>query len=175
MWIVDAIYERSQHKAFARGGLTKTWNRCRLGRRSGSDCARSFGGVPRHVAFDGDYYGGELAGMDRPTALEFSFFLSIPTMVVATVYDFYKSMRPHHGQPSAIGEMPTDAHSFDRAGDWICRVVHCGLRRGGVVYELGAHARFRSVRGLSDCRGGCGVVVVWERIVCVPRCALPLN
>ena len=56
--------------------------------------------------------GGELAGMSRPSALEFSFFLSIPTMIVATLYDLFKSMRPHHGQPSAIGAMPSDAHSW---------------------------------------------------------------
>jgi undecaprenyl-diphosphatase len=31
-------------------------------------------------------------------------------MAAATVYDFYKSLRPHHGEPSAIGELPTDAH-----------------------------------------------------------------
>jgi len=55
---------------------------------------------------------GELAGMSRPAALEFSFFLSIPTMVVATIYDLWKSMRPHHGEPSAIGAMPSDAHSW---------------------------------------------------------------
>ena len=55
---------------------------------------------------------GELAGMNRPAALEFSFFLSIPTMVVATVYDLWKSMHPHHGEPSAIGAMPSDAHSW---------------------------------------------------------------
>ncbi len=53
---------------------------------------------------------GELGGMDRTTALEFSFFLSIPTMVVATCYDLFKSLRPHHGEPSAIGELPTDGH-----------------------------------------------------------------
>ena len=50
--------------------------------------------------------------MSRPAALEFSFFLSIPTMVVATFYDLFKSMRPHHGQPSAIGTMPSDAHAW---------------------------------------------------------------
>ncbi|MFI5115123.1 MAG: undecaprenyl-diphosphate phosphatase [Terriglobales bacterium] len=55
---------------------------------------------------------GELAGMSRPSALEFSFFLSIPTMVVATCYDLFKSLRPHHGQPSAIGSMPSDTHSW---------------------------------------------------------------
>src|SRR3974377_664944 len=55
---------------------------------------------------------GELAGMTRPAALEFSFFLSIPTMVVATLYDFWKSIRPHHGEPAVIGAMPNDAHSW---------------------------------------------------------------
>lgn len=35
--------------------------------------------------------GGLLAGMDRKTASEFSFFLALPTMLAATVYDGYKS------------------------------------------------------------------------------------
>src|SRR5438093_510076 len=39
---------------------------------------------------------GELAGMSREAALEFSFFLSIPTMVVATSFDFYKAVLSHH-------------------------------------------------------------------------------
>lgn len=37
--------------------------------------------------------GGQLAGMSRASALEFSFFLSIPTMVAATGYDLLKSLR----------------------------------------------------------------------------------
>ena len=36
---------------------------------------------------------GQLAGMSRASALEFSFFLSIPTMVVATCYDLLKCYR----------------------------------------------------------------------------------
>jgi undecaprenyl-diphosphatase len=40
---------------------------------------------------------GQVAGMSRPAALEFSFFLSIPTMMVATAYDFLKTVLPHHG------------------------------------------------------------------------------
>lgn len=48
---------------------------------------------------------GQLARMSRPSALEFSFFLSIPTMVVATGYDLMKSIR--HGEVgSAIGAAP---------------------------------------------------------------------
>src|SRR6266511_1932048 len=35
---------------------------------------------------------GQVAGMSRPAALEFSFFLSMPTMFVATGYDFVKSV-----------------------------------------------------------------------------------
>ena len=35
--------------------------------------------------------GGLLAGLDRSTALRFSFYLSIPTLGVATVYDFLKN------------------------------------------------------------------------------------
>lgn len=56
--------------------------------------------------------GGQLAGMNRPAALEFSFFLSLPTMVAATLYDLYKSLRHHAGEASAIGTAPTDAHGW---------------------------------------------------------------
>ena len=35
---------------------------------------------------------GQLAGMSRPAALEFSFFLSMPTMIVATGYDLLKTL-----------------------------------------------------------------------------------
>jgi len=39
---------------------------------------------------------GQVAGMSRTAALEFSFFLSMPTMAVATTYDFLKTVLPHH-------------------------------------------------------------------------------
>jgi undecaprenyl-diphosphatase len=38
---------------------------------------------------------GQLANLDRPTALEFSFLLSIPTMIAATGWDLLKEIRPH--------------------------------------------------------------------------------
>src|SRR6267143_206522 len=37
---------------------------------------------------------GEIAGLTRSAALEFSFFLSMPTMVVATGYDLLKTVLP---------------------------------------------------------------------------------
>ena len=46
---------------------------------------------------------GQVAGMSRPAALEFSFFLSMPTMVVATGYDFLKTFMP--GQDAISGNL----------------------------------------------------------------------
>jgi undecaprenyl-diphosphatase len=37
---------------------------------------------------------GQVAGLSRAGALEFSFFLSIPTMFVACLYDLYKTIKP---------------------------------------------------------------------------------
>ncbi len=43
---------------------------------------------------------GQTAGMTRPAALEFSFLLSIPTMIAATGWDFVKEV---HGKVGAAG------------------------------------------------------------------------
>jgi undecaprenyl-diphosphatase len=39
---------------------------------------------------------GQTVGLTRSAALEFSFFVSIPTMIVATGYDLLKTIMPHH-------------------------------------------------------------------------------
>lgn len=44
---------------------------------------------------------GQVARMSRPSALEFSFFLSLPTMAAATLYDFYKTVIRHQGEHGA--------------------------------------------------------------------------
>ena len=48
--------------------------------------------------------------MSRASALEFSFFLSIPTMVVATCYDLLKSLRGKAENP--IGVIQMDTHGW---------------------------------------------------------------
>jgi undecaprenyl-diphosphatase len=60
--------------------------------------------------------GGQLAGMSRASALEFSFFLSIPTMVVATGYTLLKSL---HGSKT---ENPIGVSSIDTHG-WIVLAI----------------------------------------------------
>ena len=50
---------------------------------------------------------GQLVGMSRPAALEFSFFLSMPTMAAATLYDLFRTFHPKHGA-EPLGRMPVN-------------------------------------------------------------------
>ncbi len=54
--------------------------------------------------------GGQVVGMSRASALEFSFFVSIPTMAAATLYTLYKSVRGKGENP--IGVSQIDAHGW---------------------------------------------------------------
>src|SRR3954471_7046943 len=51
---------------------------------------------------------GQVSGMSRAAALEFSFFLAMPTMVAATLYDLLKSLR--HSGGAEMGVAPANAH-----------------------------------------------------------------
>ena len=56
---------------------------------------------------------GQVAGMDRPSALEFSFLLSIPTMIVATGYSLLKAVRPSHETGGeALAPLVIDTHGW---------------------------------------------------------------
>jgi undecaprenyl-diphosphatase len=48
---------------------------------------------------------GQLTGMSRAAALEFSFFLSIPTMMAACIYDLLKSLFGKGENPIGIGQI----------------------------------------------------------------------
>ena len=53
---------------------------------------------------------GQVVGMSRPAALEFSFFLSMPTMAAATAYELLRTFHPKHGEP--LGAMPANAEEW---------------------------------------------------------------
>jgi undecaprenyl-diphosphatase len=56
---------------------------------------------------------GQTAGMTRGAALEFSFFLSLPTMAAATVYDFYKTVIKHKGENGqTLPPVKMDTHGW---------------------------------------------------------------
>ena len=69
--------------------------------------AAVFPGTSRSMA---TIAGGQLAGMSRLAALEFSFFLSMPTMALATGYDLLKSTVG--GEENPIGVTQIDAHGW---------------------------------------------------------------
>lgn len=111
MWIVDALYEHTD--LFTRGTLTQHMDEMSVGQAVWVGFCQIFSAVfPGTSRSMSTITGGEVAGMSRSAALEFSFFLSMPTMFAATLYDLYKSLAPHHGQPSAIGAMPNDAEHW---------------------------------------------------------------
>jgi len=108
MWVVDAMYARN---AFRR--RTDDMQQMTLGQAIWIGLCQVlsavFPGTSRSMA---TITAGQLVGMSRATALEFSFFLSIPTMAAATGYDLLKSLRHRGGEASAIGAAPVDAHGW---------------------------------------------------------------
>jgi undecaprenyl-diphosphatase len=64
---------------------------------------------------------GQMAGLDRPTALEFSFLLSIPTMIAATGWDLLKEIHPS----KAAGATVAAAHVVMNSERWM--VLGIGL------------------------------------------------
>ena len=88
MWIVDAVFTRPRTTHMEEMTLPQAiW----IG--AAQILSAVFPGTSRSMS---TIAAGQIAGMSRPAALEFSFFLSMPTMAVATGYDFLKSVISHH-------------------------------------------------------------------------------
>jgi undecaprenyl-diphosphatase len=118
MWFIDARNSKAEAAGeaageLAKGGVIHTWHMedmsllqavwigaCQI-------LSAVFPGTSRSMS---TIAAGQLAGMSRASALEFSFFLSIPTMVMATGYTLWKSLRGKDGNP--IGVSSIDAHEW---------------------------------------------------------------
>lgn len=88
MWIVDAVFTRPRTMHMEEMTLPQAvW----IG--AAQILSAVFPGTSRSMS---TIAAGQIAGMSRPAALEFSFFLSMPTMAVAVGYDFLKSVIPHN-------------------------------------------------------------------------------
>ena len=114
MWIVDAINAPAEKAGpQSGGGRIHTWTMeaMSLGQAIWIGACQIlsavFPGTSRSMS---TIAAGQLAGMSRAAALEFSFFLSIPTMVVATCYDLLKSLRGKGVNP--IGVSQIDPHGW---------------------------------------------------------------
>ncbi len=111
MWIVDATFTRVRVTHMEEMSLPQAiWiGACQI-------LSAVFPGTSRSMS---TIAAGQIAGMSRPAALEFSFFLSMPTMVVATCYDLFKTLKPNR---NTIGEgniapLAVDSHQ------WIVLVI----------------------------------------------------
>jgi len=62
---------------------------------------------------------GQIVGLSRPAALEFSFLLSIPTMLAATCYDLLKELHPSHAALAA----GTATHVMMSSERWIVLLI----------------------------------------------------
>jgi len=114
MWIIDARNARAEAAGpNARPSRIHTWHMedMSLGQAIWIGACQIlsavFPGTSRSMS---TIAAGQLAGMSRASALEFSFFLSIPTMVVATFYDLLKSLRGKGANP--IGVSQIDPHGW---------------------------------------------------------------
>src|SRR5437868_4801391 len=113
MWIVDALHARAEKAGNVPGGPIKIWHMEDMGLIQAvwiGACqilSPLFPGTSRSMS---TIAAGQIAGMSRAAALEFSFFFSIPTMVVATCYDLLKSLRGKGANP--IGVSQIDAHGW---------------------------------------------------------------
>jgi undecaprenyl-diphosphatase len=103
MWIVDAVFTRPRTEHMEEMSLPQAiW----IG--AAQILSAVFPGTSRSMS---TIAAGQVAGMSRPAALEFSFFLSMPTMAVATGYDFLKSVIPHH-QEAEIAPLTITPHEW---------------------------------------------------------------
>jgi undecaprenyl-diphosphatase len=114
MWIVDAINARWETAGEgAAGSRIRTWHMEAMSLPQSvwiGACqifSAVFPGTSRSMS---TIAAGQIAGMSRASALEFSFFLSMPTMVAATGYDLLKSVFGKGENP--IGVSQIDSHGW---------------------------------------------------------------
>src|SRR5436190_14546910 len=87
MWVVDAVFTRPRVTEMEDMTLPQAvW----IG--AAQILSAIFPGTSRSMC---TIAAGQVVSMSRPAALEFSFFLSMPTMLVATGYDLFKAVAPN--------------------------------------------------------------------------------
>ncbi len=104
MWIVDAVCKRPRVLHMEEMSLAQSvW----IG--AAQILSAIFPGTSRSMA---TIAAGQIGGLSRAAALEFSFFLSIPTMFVATGFDLLKTIMPHHHDGSNLAPLAVSGHQW---------------------------------------------------------------
>jgi undecaprenyl-diphosphatase len=114
MWVVDALNAKSETAGpGAPGSRIRTWHmeEMTLGQAVWIGLCQIFSAVfPGTSRSMSTITGGQIVGMSRASALEFSFFLSMPIMVAGTGYDLLKSIMGK-GE-NAVGVSGIDTHGW---------------------------------------------------------------
>jgi undecaprenyl-diphosphatase len=113
MWIVDAMRAKAEAAGPGANSGIHTWKmeNMSLGQSIWIGFCQIFSAVfPGTSRSMSTIAAGQIAGMSRASALEFSFFLSMPTMAAATLYTLYKSLRGKGENP--IGVSQIDPHQW---------------------------------------------------------------
>lgn len=121
MWVVDAWYSRQD-------ATTINVEEMGIGQSIWIGLCQAlsaiFPGVSRSMS---TIAAGQIAGLDRPAALEFSFLLSIPTMLAATGYDLLKEIHPGKAHAAAHVVMSTDRWAVLAIGFIVSFIVALGV------------------------------------------------
>jgi undecaprenyl-diphosphatase len=160
MWLVDAMNARSERVGEGSPlSRIRTWRMEDVGPGQAiwiGACqilSALFPGASRSMT---TIAAGQVAGMSRASALEFSFFLSIPTMVVATGYDLLKSL---HGKgENSLGVSHIDPHGWLLLG--IGFVVSFVVAYAAVAWFM-AWVRTRGLALFAVYRLIVGAAVLW--------------
>lgn len=174
MWIIDAMNAKAEAAGpSAAGNRIHTWHmeEMSLGQAiwigAWQILSAVFPGTSRSMATIG---AGQLAGMSRASALEFSFFLSIPTMVVATCYQLLKSLRGKADNPIDVIQM--DAHGWVLLG--IGFVVSFLVAYGSVAWFM-AYVRRRGFAPFAVYRIIVGIAVLYWALRLDPAARPPFD
>jgi undecaprenyl-diphosphatase len=112
MWIIDAAKAKSEAAGpGAPSSSIRTWkmDAMSLGQAVWIGFCQIFSGLfPGTSRSMSTIAGGQLAGMSRASALEFSFFLSIPTMMAATGYTLLKSVMGKGENPIGVSQITSN-------------------------------------------------------------------
>ena len=105
MWIVDAMFTRPRVTHMEEMSLPQAiWiGACQI-------LSAVFPGTSRSMS---TIAAGQIVSLSREAALEFSFFLSMPTMAVATLYDLYKTLKPGHNAAAEGNLAPLTMNSHE--------------------------------------------------------------
>jgi undecaprenyl-diphosphatase len=164
MWLVDWMNAKAEAAGEAAGANSRihTWrmDNMSLGQAMWIGACQILSGVfPGTSRSMATITAGQIAGMSRAAALEFSFFLSMPTMAMAVAYSLYKSMLGKDENP--IGVAQIDAHQ------WIVLliglVVSFVVAYGAVAWFMG-WVRKRGFAMFAVYRIILGAVVLYRRI-----------